>query len=742
VLGLIAFIYRICAPAAEAGDGSILAPLRIGAFRRVLAGRLASTFGDWLAMTAIVTWTFTQTRSTAAVSAFLIAMVAAGVVGSGVAAPLLDRFSGFRVLAFVETARGAVTAMMIPLAANGSVMPVAALVCVSSFLGAATGPSARSLVPDVVPDDQLQRANSLHGVARNATMVGGSLVAAISVIDFGITTALSIDLATFAVAAALYARFRFLQPAMADAPRHSLRSIAGMIATRRTAVGLISSFTLATAAIGMLNASLPNLLWTRFGQANGYGYAIAAIGLGLMAGELLSGFIRHDMIVRRSVPIAFTVSAMLISLLAESPLLTTVLLALVLLGVADGVTEITYDTLLQRDIPTGSRAAAFAFGSAVQNAGMVAGLGAASLFAASHTAAVVAAAACLVAVPLAALGLLRRPDLAHAARASAEPAATGPATGPAAPAGDPWETSAAALLRRIAGVAGVHIYELDLFDSGGYRCRVWVGDAVESLLDTVPAGVDPEEAWERCVHPDDRPAYLDTLARQRRGEPTELEYRLCGYAGSERWVWERCHPRRLQDGRVRVDGIVTDITRRRRLQQELTEARDRLAALAYTDTLTGLPNRLHFSGRLDEAVAKAAAGGTAFGVLFIDLDGFKQVNDRLGHAAGDRLLAAAARRLHAVTPGCSVARLGGDEFLVLLPHAADAETASEQARQLRNRVAASLSRAYTIEHPVVVGASVGVGVYPLDASDSAGLVRHADAAMYSAKHGVPQRAAA
>src|SRR5205823_15096579 len=131
-------------------------------------------------------------------------------------APLLNRLQRFRALAWIEGGRGALTALMIPAALGHSIAPVIALVCASSFLGAATSPSARSLIPDVLPEDQVHQGNALHGVARNLTMVIGAITAALSVGHFGITAPLVIDVATFAIAALLYLRFRGLSY---DAPR-------------------------------------------------------------------------------------------------------------------------------------------------------------------------------------------------------------------------------------------------------------------------------------------------------------------------------------------------------------------------------------------------------------------------------------------------------------------------------------------------------------------------------------------
>ena len=118
----------------------------------------------------------------------------------------------------------------------------------------------------------------------------------------------------------------------------------------------------------------------------------------------------------------------------------------------------------------------------------------------------------------------------------------------------PWDgdreqaVALASLLRRVGGTAGVHIYELEALADGAYRCRVWIGQAVESLLGGIPPGMDAEAAWEHCVHADDRAAYDDTWQRMCAGEHTQLEYRMVGFDGRVRWLWERCTPRVADDG--------------------------------------------------------------------------------------------------------------------------------------------------------------------------------------------------
>ena len=175
-----------------------------------------------------------------------------------------------------------------------------------------------------------------------------------------------------------------------------------------------------------------------------------------------------------------------------------------------------------------------------------------------------------------------------------------------------------------------------------------------------------------------------------------------------------------------VYGFVRDISERRRGEEQL-------AYLAYHDPLTGLPNRILIEQQLDLALARARRADGAVALMFVDLDDFKDVNDRLGHAAGDQLLAAIATRLRSVLRDSDVlARHGGDEFLVLL-----SELEAEPALAAE-RVGAKLLDA--LREPFVIGgaelrtsASIGVSLYPGDASDTEALLRHADVAMYQAK---------
>lgn len=176
------------------------------------------------------------------------------------------------------------------------------------------------------------------------------------------------------------------------------------------------------------------------------------------------------------------------------------------------------------------------------------------------------------------------------------------------------------------------------------------------------------------------------------------------------------------------------------------EAENRIHRLAYFDPLTGLHNRLSFSDRLEREIQRAGFQNSKLAVLFLDLDGFKSVNDTLGHGAGDLLLQwVADRLLQVIRPADMVARnasmeveielarMGGDEFTVLIPNL----QLSEDAMVVSHRIHEFLRRPFALEgREVVMTASIGIAIYPDDGQDAATLLKHADTAMYHAKdHG-------
>jgi diguanylate cyclase (GGDEF)-like protein len=149
------------------------------------------------------------------------------------------------------------------------------------------------------------------------------------------------------------------------------------------------------------------------------------------------------------------------------------------------------------------------------------------------------------------------------------------------------------------------------------------------------------------------------------------------------------------------------------------------------DTLTGVANRSAFNEQFQSTLDRVRAEGGTFGLLFIDLDYFKQINDRLGHQAGDELLKIAAARIQGnLRKKDKLFRAGGDEFIALLPSI----TQAGEAGIIAERIIASVQQPVVLGSDTVeVGASIGIAVFPQDGSTASDLVRHADAAMYRAK---------
>jgi diguanylate cyclase (GGDEF)-like protein/PAS domain S-box-containing protein len=171
-------------------------------------------------------------------------------------------------------------------------------------------------------------------------------------------------------------------------------------------------------------------------------------------------------------------------------------------------------------------------------------------------------------------------------------------------------------------------------------------------------------------------------------------------------------------------GVSADIT-------EIKATEEKLHHLAYYDPLTSLPNRSLFRDRLELSVARSARRGLSLGVVFIDLDRFKYVNDTMGHAAGDKLLIEVGRRFAGTLRGSdTVCRFSGDEFTLILEDIRSAEDAAKVAEHILDGISAPV---ILDGGSVFIGASLGIATFPVDDSTAEGLMRKADAAMYSAK---------
>jgi diguanylate cyclase (GGDEF)-like protein/PAS domain S-box-containing protein len=267
---------------------------------------------------------------------------------------------------------------------------------------------------------------------------------------------------------------------------------------------------------------------------------------------------------------------------------------------------------------------------------------------------------------------------------------------------------------------------------------IYVSPQVRELL-----GIAPEEwledpySWRHHVHPEDIDRaweeYVDAYTNE---ASLSHEYRMVHADGHVIWVSEQAFIVRNEDGEPwLIQGVIFDITERKHAEEEV-------AFLAYHDKLTGLPNRVLFEEMLDVSLARGRRHELGVGVVFLDLDNFKLVNDSLGHHAGDELLKQLAGRLRGSTRETDlVARQGGDEFLLLLSDlergagpvpGTDADLVV--AEHVATRVLEALQEPFDLSGTrFFATASIGVSLYPRDAVDATTLMRNADAAMYQAK---------
>jgi len=276
-------------------------------------------------------------------------------------------------------------------------------------------------------------------------------------------------------------------------------------------------------------------------------------------------------------------------------------------------------------------------------------------------------------------------------------------------------------LREAQAVAKVGIWDWDI---GADQVR-W-SDELYRIFGLTPE-VFPAtfDGYVSAVHPDDRDLVVATVERSLRTlEPFEFAHRAVTPGGSIRWLQCRGRVRGVDGRPVQMTGACQDVTTQR-------QAAEALSKLALHDPLTALPNRTLFMDRLGQALCRLDRRDRVLAVLFVDLDRFKAINDRLGHAAGDEVLMAVGGRLREVLrPDDTVARLGGDEFVVLCEDLDD----DRAALRVAERVLAALDRPVACgDQEVVSSASIGIAVTRRSDATPDALLRDADMAMYRAK---------
>ena len=251
---------------------------------------------------------------------------------------------------------------------------------------------------------------------------------------------------------------------------------------------------------------------------------------------------------------------------------------------------------------------------------------------------------------------------------------------------------------------------------------VFVSDACEALL-----GYRAHELIgtpiTHYMHPDDLPATRASIIRVMNGQP-HFDFRnryIRKDGGVVHILWAAFWSDEVE---ARI-GVARNVT-------ALTEAEEELRFLAHHDPLTKLTNRSLFNTRLDVALHNARRHGTTLALLFVDINDFKGINDAHGHAVGDQVLCAIARRLEScVAEADTVARMGGDEFIVLLTDIQSENAVAEQLAQILAAMAEPLGGEF--DGLSMPSCSIGVACYPQDGQDADTLLSHADGAMYRMK---------
>ncbi|HYC48248.1 MAG TPA: EAL domain-containing protein [Burkholderiales bacterium] len=270
----------------------------------------------------------------------------------------------------------------------------------------------------------------------------------------------------------------------------------------------------------------------------------------------------------------------------------------------------------------------------------------------------------------------------------------------------------------------VGVWEVNVM-SGDIAISRQLGPMLGYAAEEVPSRIG---GWEALIHPSDVKKVRVQLARHHRGESSaiDIEYQVRAKDGQWRWLHTsgRAVSRDAAGRAIRMLGTHRDVTELKRYQTEL-EFR------VNYDTLTGLANKNLLGDRLDQAIALGQRARRGFGLLCLDLDRFKLVNDSLGHAAGDELLKIIAARLKQVVRDAdTVARLGGDEFAVIL-HELDQPTS---ATVIAQKILAAAEEPISVGgQEVFTSASIGVALFPQDGNNSDELLKNADVAMYRAK---------
>lgn len=369
LIGIGMMLFVVLVSIQDGGEPAIepsrlLEPLRTSSYRVLAAGKLVSHAGDWITLTALVGWIYDTTGSTGQASLLLLARLAPPILGGGIAALVVDRLPKQRLLVWIELTRGlAIVAALFGVVSGGRTTVFAALAA-SGGLAAISNACVPSLLPSLLPPEQLASANAGLGIAKDGAMAAGALGSALIVSSVGVASALVVDVGTFAVSLVLFGLIRvpLRRGDEERRPEASRVSALRYVVSRRWLLVLVFSFGAATLATGLTNATLPRLLEDKLGFGpGGYGFGIAALATGLALGQALVGLARVGESAGRWIGAGLLVMAGLFGVLGLVEHAPTALLVLGAIGFVDGTTDVLFETVVQREADPRRYGAVFGF---------------------------------------------------------------------------------------------------------------------------------------------------------------------------------------------------------------------------------------------------------------------------------------------------------------------------------------------------------------------------------------------
>jgi diguanylate cyclase (GGDEF)-like protein len=292
-------------------------------------------------------------------------------------------------------------------------------------------------------------------------------------------------------------------------------------------------------------------------------------------------------------------------------------------------------------------------------------------------------------------------------------------------------TEALERLQKIASRVPGLVYQYRLYPDGSSSLP-FASEAIRELYQTSPEAVSNDGSkFLAVVHPDDFSDTQRSILKSARDLTVwQHQFRVVLNNDTERWFQGNALPEREEDGATLWHGFIADITERKLFD----ENEQRLVRFAYYDALTNLPNRILLADRLEQGISQAKRLSQSLALVYLDLDGFKAINDNYGHDAGDQLLITVADRMkNALREGDTLARIGGDEFIAVLPNVISTKNCFPILERLLH--AASEPVEFK-DYLLTVSASLGVSFYqPNEAIsiDTETLLQQADQAMYKAK---------